>query len=536
MKQKLRKHPYIILAVVMIAALLRALAVQPIEQILSSEKEIVPNEQWQETRSEAEGIEYSEYRCLVPEEMGRELVLSIRTYKSAISVWLDDEEIYAYSSSNGEQGVCWKWIDLPEDAQGKVLTLQVSYAYEKSREAFGKSIYLGDKNTVFLKILKENILVVLGGSLAVMTGLAIWLGGAFLRKSLLEDVRREINYLGAFIFVAGVWSITDSSVLQFVTGRNSVVMVVSFTSFMLMPFFILKYIEKIMFGKNKAVKILCTIHLANMMVTLLLYILRVFRLQQMLWVTHALLVISIGVVVKSALEEVKKYQNSEMKKIVIGIGALIVFGGIALLSFYTNFTFPYSVLYGIGIFAFELCLIASGFDRLSYYLNTSANAEQYWWIAHVDIMTQMGNRMSFKKQQEENSGQKCKGYVVLDINNLKKANDTYGHQEGDRLIADSARCIKEAFGELGDCYRIGGDEFAVILDTVAEDRILAAVEDLEQKTRQESEGRIVPIEIACGYAVRHEETADHADLFHEADANMYVRKQEMKNKKPDLSF
>lgn len=52
---------------------------------------------------------------------------------------------------------------------------------------------------------------------------------------------------------------------------------------------------------------------------------------------------------------------------------------------------------------------------------------------------------------------------IIDANNFKSINDTYGHQCGDWAISKIAEAILNAFGKIGFCYRIGGDEFGVIL-------------------------------------------------------------------------
>jgi len=54
--------------------------------------------------------------------------------------------------------------------------------------------------------------------------------------------------------------------------------------------------------------------------------------------------------------------------------------------------------------------------------------------------------------------------AVLDIDSLKKINDTIGHSAGDYLIQEAAKLIKKFFEPYGVCYRIGGDEFAIIMD------------------------------------------------------------------------
>ena len=68
--------------------------------------------------------------------------------------------------------------------------------------------------------------------------------------------------------------------------------------------------------------------------------------------------------------------------------------------------------------------------------------------------------------------------VVFDVDGFKQINDRYGHLQGDVCLAEIADCIKKAYARCGYCYRIGGDEFCVLLrDEADEARCAAAQRD-----------------------------------------------------------
>ena len=54
--------------------------------------------------------------------------------------------------------------------------------------------------------------------------------------------------------------------------------------------------------------------------------------------------------------------------------------------------------------------------------------------------------------------------MVFDVDNFKQINDRYGHTQGDICLAEIGHCIKKAYAHSGYCYRIGGDEFCVLLE------------------------------------------------------------------------
>ncbi len=162
--------------------------------------------------------------------------------------------------------------------------------------------------------------------------------------------------------------------------------------------------------------------------------------------------------------------------------------------------------------------------------------QKYQWelekIAYVDALTGLENRAAFTRELiafANNSGAAC---IVADVNNLKLCNDRYGHIEGDKIIADAADCVRGAFEELGKCYRIGGDEFCVLISVSEHTQILAALGKMEKLVDEKNVNRVMPMSIACGYAVRESLSESMEQLFNRSDEMMYDVKYRMKKEFP----
>lgn len=522
---------YIVLLCLLLLALLHAFKIEPLAVIQSSEKQIASSEFWKlESQETADGVTDT-YSCRIADVTEGETVLSLKSYNADIDVFLDGESIYAYHDKKGEHGVCWKWIELPEDANGKELTLQVSHSRTWKKQVDLRNILIGDKNAIFLRILKEDVFALIIGSMNILLGLMMYFATWLIRERLLRNVRKGLYYLATFIVLSGEWLITDSTVLQFVTGRTAVISLISFSCFMLMPYFLLRFIRKMMVYQTPGLMILAHLYLVNITVCIFLHLLHVVTLRQTLPITHILIFVSSILMIREGLREVERNHNKEMKIILLGMASMMLFLVIALIIFYMNTNLNYAVFYGIGIVVFELALVNAVFSRANYYLDNSAQTEEYREIAYKDSMTQLWNRLAFTKQQERGSRSENQSYIVLDINNLKKVNDMQGHLAGDELIMDAAKCIIDAFDELGRCFRIGGDEFAVISGTTAEEEIQEAIGKLEKACRNVNRDRRIPVEIAYGYAIRRDETVSAQELFDEADVRMYEKKLEMKAKR-----
>ena len=113
-----------------------------------------------------------------------------------------------------------------------------------------------------------------------------------------------------------------------------------------------------------------------------------------------------------------------------------------------------------------------------------SRVETLYDISHKDDMTGLSNRRSYEAKIAlfREKGDLSDVIVAeVDINGLKAANDTIGHKAGDELIIGTADVLTQVFGESGNVYRTGGDEFFVILSGVHSD-----VEVLQAKLEAET--------------------------------------------------
>ena len=147
--------------------------------------------------------------------------------------------------------------------------------------------------------------------------------------------------------------------------------------------------------------------------------------------------------------------------------------------------------------------------------------------AEFDIMTGCMNRRVFAKDIEQIKNDPAWGkliYTVIDVNGLKDVNDRFGHDEGDKLIIETARNLKTAFGNDGRVYRTGGDEFAVLLNATTEeaDARLARFDEIMKERSSEFE---YDISASHGYACRtDDQDISISELAKTADLNMYEAK------------
>ena len=144
-------------------------------------------------------------------------------------------------------------------------------------------------------------------------------------------------------------------------------------------------------------------------------------------------------------------------------------------------------------------------------------------VAEIDSLTELPNRHCYNEfLRKEIISDKSTCVFLLDINNLKYTNDTYGHAKGDELIKNASSCIKECFlnQEGKNCYRIGGDEFVAIVDNINEDEIEKLIQEFDEKQKQYN------VSIAIGYSYcNHVKEIGYEKLIMDADKKMYINKE-----------
>ena len=156
-------------------------------------------------------------------------------------------------------------------------------------------------------------------------------------------------------------------------------------------------------------------------------------------------------------------------------------------------------------------------------------------ISKKDILTNLGNRTSFCSKLLEYDNYDNLYYVILDIDYLKLCNEKLGHVEGDNLIKDAAFCISEAFSPIGECFRVGGDEFAVLIHDHSEDDIINAIEEMKHYVDGINLNRSLQLSLSYGYSNRVDANTSIEELFSLSDKCMYSMKYEARKNTPILN-
>jgi diguanylate cyclase (GGDEF)-like protein len=180
-------------------------------------------------------------------------------------------------------------------------------------------------------------------------------------------------------------------------------------------------------------------------------------------------------------------------------------------------------------------------DRLNFTMNELASSQQHAdemsRLANLDTLTGIRNKTAFDRLQKAlneklNEGDVDFGFAMVDMNNLKVVNDNYGHDRGDAMIRGLCEIIGETFTN-SNAYRIGGDEFVVVLVKDDYRNVDELIDRFKARIRAVSGDKSLRpwerVSAAIGYALynAHVDSGTESVLAR-ADRAMYANKKDMK--------
>ena len=168
----------------------------------------------------------------------------------------------------------------------------------------------------------------------------------------------------------------------------------------------------------------------------------------------------------------------------------------------------------------------------------SSYHEEIYRLSTVDGLTQIFNKRYFLETLERELSRARRydrplALMMFDLDNFKKANDTFGHRAGDYVLRELAEIVRSRARKVDVVARYGGEEFAVILPEIDLDGAVQFAETIREMVQHhvfDFEGREVPVTVSVGIAELDPASANADDLIKRADARLYRAKQVGRNK------
>lgn len=161
-------------------------------------------------------------------------------------------------------------------------------------------------------------------------------------------------------------------------------------------------------------------------------------------------------------------------------------------------------------------------------------------LSYKDSLTGIYNRRKFDEifPEKINSFKRDNcvlNFVIIDVDNFKLYNDTYGHAKGDQILKVIAGTIKKRLSRGNDYFfRVGGEEFGLFFESASEDKALAFIdsirEDIEKlDIEHKKNAAFNKVTISCGLACIKRFDVDSKEVYEEADRLLYLAKEKGRN-------
>jgi diguanylate cyclase (GGDEF)-like protein len=161
-------------------------------------------------------------------------------------------------------------------------------------------------------------------------------------------------------------------------------------------------------------------------------------------------------------------------------------------------------------------------------------------MAITDALTGLHNHRYFQQVFSQELGrakryEKTLGIILLDVDDFKRFNDSYGHACGDQVLAIIGEVISNTLRRVDYAFRYGGEEFVVLLPEAKIDNALQVAERLRERIEKETAALLAGtadngVTVSVGVACYPDDGLRKEDLFNKVDALLYKAKELGKNK------
>ena len=472
-------------------------------------------------------------------------MLELYSVHSVIDVYLDNELIYTYGHELYESGELIgygkNYIPIPDDYAGKELRILLLVAENNAFDRL-QPLSIVDGNYYFQKALAEHRITLLIVFFLIMFGIIVMALSAIMR--VVNVSFSQTFCIAMFSFLVGCWTLCNSDLLIYFITNLRVKVTIEYVTLFALPLPFTFYFKGRVDDKRTPVWlkvffwILSGVEVAFFVTAYSCQQLNLAHYPKFVPICQVLMVLTLIFIVLVNRQGRKKSKTKGTDTINIGFAIAIVAVVWELLRYnLSKYVFgfrknQYSSTVCIVILIIVITLLIDFAKDVSKNVYKSAQQRLLEQMAYVDELTGLSNRRRCEETLLDLK-QRAIPYAVLslDMNFLKKVNDSLGHEKGDALLKRFAEMLMEVYGLHGTVGRMGGDEFIVILPEVTREDAENLISHMKATMlRMNVNTTQLKLSTAYGLAMSDEVGKDqdaHA-AYRLADERMYENKRQSK--------
>ncbi|MCR5452266.1 MAG: GGDEF domain-containing protein [Lachnospiraceae bacterium] len=480
----------------------------------------------------------------IPQDIPQASSIIVLTYLSAINIELDGRSIYSYGfdelDKNMMVGSGYHRVRLPENTSGKTIRITIKLGESNAFSSIG-NITIMDSASEITFFATSNYINFFISVFLVFTGILLPVIG--LLFYFLKRDYELILVIGLLSLSMGLWTMCNTKMLQLFSPDMTWNTLVEYISLYIAPIPLMRLID-ILRGtvderrkvKYNAIYLSTLIFGLFFIVAVTLHLFNVLHICQLLPVFHIISFICIIQVIVY-LHTHKKELTRADRLMYLAIFVMVIAAIIDMIRFNLQvyvekgrfFILDKSIL-PLGTFLFIVILIIGYFAYLYEYYIEQVEKRNLVSMAYTDPLTGLYNRAYYEKEITDVCDHLFQyGIISMDLNGLKFVNDTYGHANGDLLLVTFSDILKESFGKLGEVFRMGGDEFLILIKDPSPRDVAKCLIEMNKLEHEKSEGMLFNIRTAYGEAYSKEVKGnDKEAVYRLADSRMYDMKKKTK--------
>lgn len=468
----------------------------------------------------------------LPDKISQSDAICFKSIHSRVCVLVDNAIVYSFAWDDdillgNTPGSVWNVIELKPEYAGKTLTITTYSKYSRYSGLFGDVVY-GSKDEMAIYMLNHSFFKFVISCIPLFLGIMLMIIVPFVRNIMKNS---PLIYVGLFLIDIGIWEITESDFMQFISDKVYTLQILNLVSFALIPTMAIMAVNSVGMIKANYKKIIYS-NIAVYAVFILTQLIGVADFFQCLWIVHLCMVIDFIVIYYDSSKYYTSIEHRE-KFFPIAFSYMIIIAA-SVVDIYKFYVYPESGNGSIMRFAIIAFILAVGINSIHASLKVQRNnieKETFINMAYTDNLTGINNRRCFEEDAENLvNDKKSFNVVAIDMNNLKRINDELGHKYGDEALIKVAKAIS-VFTEFGEkCYRMGGDEFEVVCTQLTCEQIEEVCISINEELGKTEYFPGVPLAIAYGYFRFSANTDKEINkILAQADKKMYEKKAFMKS-------
>lgn len=448
-------------------------------------------------------------------------------------VYLDDKVIYSYMREDTPNlskspGNTYAMVPLPMDCQGKEFKIEFWTTLESGLVYALDAVEFGDYPTVmheaFLDSLLHNIIVICN----LFTGILLVIVSQVVLK---RKISRDAWYIGMFTIVFSAYNLTENMFNLYMISNPYITYLLNFIVFACIPIPILLFFKsKVLRSYHKMYDIVYYLLWCNVAIQIILHFLKIKDIRQLLLCTHILYVCVFVLIFISILKTSQK-EYAKKRMLIYSIIPILLGITIDAILYYSHTIIKRGNTFflQLGVLCFLLLQAKVVLKNIMTVYRENIEAELYKSLAFKDGLTGAYNRTAYNREIEiiyENKAYNTLICMCVDINNLKQINDRNGHEAGDSVICDTSRFLHQYFQEFGKIFRVGGDEFTVILYDIDELKLKLLICNMYLEIEEYNKNASIIVDFALGYKEFSDsdfQTIEQCISY--ADKEMYAMKE-----------